>query len=108
MRGSTNREIAAALHNPEASKNSRQWANNVCQAHTAAQQLQHSFIPSEKHTANSMAPRGNIIFSAEDPTSVIEDLPPIIDEEDFPELRQSTIAPKGVRFLAARIRKWAE
>jgi hypothetical protein len=108
MGGSTKREISAALHNPEANKKSRQWANIVCQANTAAQRLHHSFTPAEKHTANSLAQRGNIIFSAGDPTSVIEDLPPTIDEEDFSELHQSRTTPKGVRFIAARIRKWTK
>ncbi len=85
MGGSTNREIAATLHNPEANKDSGQWANNVCRAHAAAQQLQQSFTPEERHTAKSLAPKGNTIFSAGDPTLVIEDLPPTIDEEDFPD-----------------------
>jgi hypothetical protein len=75
MGGSTNREIAATLHSPEASKNSRQWANNMCRAHAAAKLLQQSFTPEERHAANSLSPIGNTIFSAGDPTSVIEDLP---------------------------------
>ena len=40
MGGSTNRELAAALHNPLTSRDTNQWAVNVHMAHDAAKQLQ--------------------------------------------------------------------
>jgi hypothetical protein len=55
-----------------------------------------------------MAPRGSIIFSAGDTTSVVEDLPPTIEEEVVFRPSKSTTAPKGIRFIAARVRKWTE
>jgi hypothetical protein len=33
-----------------------------------------------------MTPRGNIIFSAGDPTSITEDLPPIIETDIVPDM----------------------
>jgi hypothetical protein len=55
-----------------------------------------------------MAPRGNIIFSARDPTSVVENLPPTIETEVVPDLQENGAASKGVRFIAAKVRKVTE
>ncbi len=55
-----------------------------------------------------MAPRGNIILSTGDPTSVVENLTPTIETEVVPELMECAAAPKGVRFVAAKIRKLTE
>jgi len=52
-----------------------------------------------------MAPRGNIIFSAGDPTSMVEDITPTIETEVVPDLKESVAAPKGVRFIAAKVCK---
>ena len=106
--GSTNRELTAALHNPVARKATNKWADTVHTAHDSAKQLELSFSPAKRHAAHTMAPRGNTIFSAGDPTSEVVDLPPTIDDDDFPELHQATTAPKGVMYIAARIRKWKE
>jgi hypothetical protein len=105
MGGTTNREIVAALHDPSASKNARQWARSVCEAHDEASLLQQSFTPAERHIAGALAPRGNTIYSAGDPSSTVEDLPITIDDEELPELHASTTTPKGVRYIAARVRK---
>jgi hypothetical protein len=71
--------------------------------------LQQSFSPAERHTADCLAPRGlNTIFSAGDPTTAVEDLPTAIEEEVIPELHESTAVPKGIRFIAAKLRKVAE
>jgi hypothetical protein len=67
--------------------------------------LQQSFTPAKRHSADALAPRGNIIYSAGDPSSTVEDLPSTIDNEELPELHASTAAPKGVRYIAARVRK---
>jgi hypothetical protein len=106
MGGTTNREIAAALHNdPSASMDERQCARSVCEAHEDATRLQQSFTPAERHSADVLAPRGNTIYFAGDPTSIVEDIPTTIDAEDLPELHESTAAPKGVRYIASRIQK---
>jgi hypothetical protein len=55
-----------------------------------------------------MAPRGNIIFSAGDPTLVVEDLTSTIETKVVPDLLKSVAAPKGVRFIAAKVRKIRE
>jgi len=70
--------------------------------------LQKTFTPAERHTADCLAPRGNNIFSARDPTTVVEDLLAIIEEKVIPELHKSTVAPKGIRFIAAKQRKLTE
>jgi hypothetical protein len=67
-------------------------------------QLQASFSAEEIHTLALMAPTGNIIFSAGDPTFVMKDLPPIIDTNVVPKLLHNVEAPKGVRFVAANAR----
>jgi len=36
---------------------------------------------------------------------VVEDLPSTIDAEELPALQESTAAPKGVRYIATRIKK---
>ena len=105
MGGSTNREIAAALQNPSASRSTRRWARTVCESHEEAKTLQQSFTPAEHYTADALAPRGNTIYSAGDPSSTVEDLPSTIDDEELPELIESTASPKGVRYIAARVRK---
>ena len=108
MGGSTNITIAAALHNLSANKNSQQWAHGVWEVHEARTQLQQSFTPAERHTAVCMAPRGNTIFSAGDPTTIVEDLPATIEEEALPELHESIAAPKGIRVIATKLRKLTE
>jgi hypothetical protein len=52
-----------------------------------------------------MAPRGNTIFSAGDPTTIVEDLPVAIEKEPLPELHHATTAPKGIKFTAIKLRK---
>ena len=108
MGGSTNRQIAEALHNPNASSNSTQWARNVCEAHHAGIQLHKTFTPAERYTADCMAPRGNTIFSSGDPSTVVEDLPATIEDDQLPDLLECTGAPKGIRFIAAKIKKLME
>jgi len=55
-----------------------------------------------------LAPRGNIIFSTGDPNYAVEDLTPAIETDVVPELLESVAAPKGVRFVAAKVRKITE
>ena len=70
--------------------------------------LQQSFTYAERHAADSLAPRGNVIFFAGDPATVVDDLPATIEEEPLPELHESTTTPKGIRFIAAKLRKLTE
>jgi hypothetical protein len=69
-------EIASALQDPMTTRVSFQWAALVCEAHATAMLTHDSFTTSELNTLDRMAPRGNIIFSAGDPASVVDDLPP--------------------------------
>ena len=57
---------------------------------------------------NLVAPRGNIITSVGDPTSVAHDLIPTIHTDVTPPLRAEAEAPKGVRFVAVGLRKLSE
>ena len=108
MGGSTNRLLAAALHDPAASSSIAPWARTVCEAYNIGTQLQQSFTPAERYSADCIAPRGNTIFSAGDPASEVEDLPATIEVDPLPNLQECTGAPKGIRFIAAKIRKITE
>ena len=70
--------------------------------------LQQSFTVAEQHDANLIAPRGCIIASAGDPSSVSQDLGPTLQLEVTPPLSQAAAAPKGVRFVASGLRKLTE
>ncbi len=76
---STNRAVAAGLQNPTEAVNSMEWAKHVCEAHMQAKLNHDSFTAEELYTTDLAAPRGNLIFSAGDPLSVVEDLPPTIE-----------------------------
>jgi hypothetical protein len=89
-------------------RSERPWAQAVCQAYEEAAQLQQSVTPAEHHNADILAPRRKIIYSAGDPSSTVEDLPSTIDDEDLPKLHESTAAPKGIRYIAARVRKMTD
>ena len=67
-----------------------------------------SFTAEELCTTDMATPKWNLIFSAGDPVSVAEDLPPTIEMDVIPTLMESTAAPKGIRFVAARIGKLTE
>ena len=67
--------------------------------------LQRSFTAAARHNAVLLAPRGPTIYPAGDPSSEVVDLPSSIDDEVLPELHEAIAAPKGVRFIAARLRK---
>ena len=108
MGGSTNRTVAATLHNPEAARDTMQWAQSGWESHMASTQLLQSFSPAEKETADRLAPGGNNNFFAIDSTSIVEDLPATIEDEPLPELHQATAAPKGIIFIAAKLRKLTE
>jgi hypothetical protein len=105
MGGTTNLEVAATLHNPPDNRNVRQWARSVFEAYEDVALLPQSFTPAERHNADALAPRGNTIYSAGDPSSTVEDLPITIDDEELPEMHASSAAPKGIRYVAARVRK---
>ena len=108
MGGSTNMAVAAALNNPEAARHTLQWARSVLEAHMAGTKLLQSFSLAEKETADRLAPRGNTIFYDGDPTSIVEDMPATIEDEPLPELHQAIAAPKGIRFIASKLRKLTE
>ena len=51
-----------------------------------------------------MARGENIVFSAGDPSSVVEDyLPPTIETDVILEMLEATAVPKNIRFVVARI-----
>jgi hypothetical protein len=88
--------VAAGLQNPSEAANSIEWAKHVCEAHKQAKLNQDSFTVEELYTADLAAPRGNLIFSAGDPLSVVEDLSPTIETDVIPILLESTADPKGI------------
>ncbi len=86
MGESTSRETAASLFGPAASVHNKQWAECAVETHAEVLALRTSFSAAKRHTADLLAPRGNIIFSAGDPPSVVDDLPSTIEDEEIPEL----------------------
>jgi hypothetical protein len=86
MGGSTNMASAAALQNPAAVRGDLQWANNVCATREEAMRTRESFSATELHSTDLIAPRGNIIFSLRDPTSVVKDPPPTTEKDVIPDL----------------------
>ena len=74
-------------------------------AHMEAVELHASFAGPELHTFSLVAPRGNIIQYAGDPSSTVIALTPTMDVEIMPALTEAARAPKGVRFVAARLRR---
>jgi len=105
MGGSTNHSVASMMVNPVQAFATHQWDVFVCNAHVDALSLQQSFTVAEHATANLMAPRRNIITTAGDPSSGAQDLPPTIHADVKPPLDSGATAPKGVRFVAASLRK---
>jgi hypothetical protein len=62
----------------------------------------------ELNTANLIATRGSNITNVGDPSSVAQDLPPTIQTDVTPSMDVDAAAPKGVRFVAAGLRKLSE
>ncbi len=109
MGGNTNRTVASLLVIPVQARGAHQWAAFVCDVHCEAIDLQQSFTVGERATTNLVAPRGNIIIIAGDPTSVAQqDIPPTIQLDVTPLLASAAVAPKGVSFVATSLRKLAE
>ena len=67
--------------------------------------MQASFTVPELHTASLVAPRGNTIQSAGDPSSNALALTPTLYVEVTPTLTEAARAPKGGRFVAAGLRR---
>jgi len=108
MGGITNRSVAAQLVHPPLASHYSPWASFVNDAHSAALTLQLSFSDEEKHSMNLIAPRGCIITSAGDPSSVSQDLTPTLQLDVTPPLSQAAATPKGARFVASSLRKLRE
>ena len=103
-----NRNVASLLVNPVHARGTHLWAAFVCDAHCRAIDLQQSFTVDERATSSLVAPRGNIITTTGDPASVAHDLSSTIQLDVTSPLAYATEAPKGVRFVAACLRKLAE
>jgi hypothetical protein len=105
MDGRTYRSVAAMIANPSAICDSQPWARFVYDAHAEARRLETSFNSEKHNTMNLMAPRGNIITSAGDPSSVAQDLQLTIFTEVIPPHNIAAAAPKGALFISAGLRK---
>jgi len=108
MEDAATTKTIALLEDPSASKELGQdWAINATSAHAEAIALHASFTPQELLTVSLVAPRGNIITSG-DTSSVATVKPPPMDVDVTPTLLKVARAPKGVRFVAAGLRRLAE
>ncbi len=103
--GRTNRSVALMLATPTAFRGSQPWTNFVCTAHSEACVLEQSVTVAEHSTANLIAPRGNIITSVGDPSSIAQDLLPANCTDVIPHLVEVVAASKGVKFIPASIHK---
>jgi len=74
-------------------------------AHKEALELHASFTGLELHIVSLVAPRGNIIQFAGDLSSNAIALTPTLDLEIMLTLMEAARAPKGVRFVAAGLRR---
>ena len=84
---------------------SHAWVASLMVAHREALELQASFTGPELHTVSLVAPGGNIIQFAGDPSSTAIALTPTPNVEIMPTLTEAARAPKGVHFVAARLRR---
>jgi len=109
MGGTTNRKVASMLVNLVTASGTHQWAQYVYTAHVEVTVLYRSFTVDENAIASLVAPRGNVITSNGDPSSVAQDAPPTFHTDVTPRpLDVAAAAPRGVRFVATALRKLAE
>jgi len=108
MGGNTNRSLAMMFINLVQASATQQWVAFVRNAHVDALNLQQTFTIAEHSTTNLMVLRGNIVSTACDPSSVAQDLPPMIHTDVTPPLESTTTARRGVQYVAASLRKLAE
>ena len=100
MGGTTNRFVAAQLANPsEAANNAAPWASFVNAAHTVALNLQQSFTNGEQNSTNLIAPRGSVFIFVGDPSSVFQDLCPILQLSVTPPSLWQLVLRKATAFL---------
>jgi len=103
--GTTSAPVATLLDYHATVIGTRAWASSLGTVHMNALELQNSFTGPELHTISLVAPKGNLILFAGDPTSTSRDLPPTLDVEVTPTLAEAARAPKGVRFVADSLRR---
>ena len=94
MGGRTKCSVASMLANPDVFRDSPPWANLVCTAHSEARLLEQSFAVDEHSTVNPIAPQGNIILSAKDPSLIDQDLLPTICTDITPQRVEAASTPK--------------
>ena len=105
MGGYTTSRAAILLANHVTASGSYAWVSYPNVAHMEGIDLQASFYGSELHTISMVATKGNIIQSVGDPSSIALTLTPPMDVEVTPVLSEAVRAPKGVRFIAAGLRR---
>jgi hypothetical protein len=81
------------------------WASHLITAHKAALELQESFTNEDLQMACLLAPRGLVIIKPGDPISAAKDLMPTIDMEVVPLGVLSPGSSRGVKHVAAGIRR---
>jgi len=105
MGGTTTARAATLLADPAGISSSHAWDASLMVAHREALELHVSFTGPELHTVSLMAPRGNIIQTAGDPSSTDIALTPTLNVEIMPSLTEAARASKGVRFVAVGLRR---
>ncbi len=107
--GTTTARAAILIADLETASDTFAWAAYLMVAHRKALDLQTFFTSPELYTISLVAPRGNIIQFAGDPSSTAPALTPILDVDVTPALTEEVRAPKGVRFVGTgllRLRDW--
>ena len=78
-------------------------STSLLEAHKAAVGLQESFTLDELKATFLLAPRGLVITTHGDPSSVAKELPPTVDTDVIPIGSLSPMSARGVRHVAAGI-----
>jgi hypothetical protein len=108
MCGPTPRKAAAHLLNPSHQAHDGGWARYLLDAHRAAVDLHESFSQDDPEMAFQLAPRGLVITLLGDPRSVTKELPPNVDTDVLPPGPLSPGSPRGVKHIAAGIRRLSD
>ena len=105
MGGATPRRAAAHLLSPLEEADRGGWAAHLLKAHQAEVDLQESFTHDDLQLPVLLAPRGLFITILGGPRSVAKELPPTVDTDVLPLGPLSPGSARGVKHIAAEIRR---
>ncbi len=108
MGEATPRRATAHLLSPREQADRGGWVAHLLKAHQAAMDLQESFTHDDLHMVFLLAPRGLVITIPGDPRNVAKELPPTVDTDVLPPGPLSLGSARGVKHIAAGIRRLSD